>query len=71
MLRKGPFFFIILVILRDAFLYIKNVVLRPECRTKFLDYAGKPYNIGISSNGEIYIGEFKEIGSLVDWSMGK
>ena len=46
-------FFIILVILRDTLLYIKIVVLRPKCRTKFLAFAGKPYSIGISANGEI------------------
>ena len=46
-------FFIILVILRDTFLYIQIVVLKPKRRTKFSDYAGKPYSIIIFANGEI------------------
>ena len=44
-------FFIIAVVVRDAFLYNEIVVLRPKCRTKSSDYAGKPYSIGISANG--------------------
>ena len=32
---------------------IQIVVLRPKCRTKFSDYAGEPYSIGISANGEL------------------
>ena len=48
-------FFSILVILRDTFLYNEIVVLRPKCRTKFSDYAEKPYSIGISANGEILL----------------
>ena len=46
-------FFIIAVTVRDAFLYNEIVVLRPKCRTKFSDYAGNLYSIGISANGEI------------------
>ena len=44
-----------MVIVRKAFLYIQIVVLRQKCRTKFSDYAGKPYSIGISANGEILL----------------
>lgn len=46
-------FFSILVILRDAFQYNEIVVLRQKCRTKFSDYGGEPYSIGISANGEL------------------
>ena len=46
-------FFIIAVVVRDAFLYNEIVVLRPKCRTKFSDYTEKLYSIGISANGEI------------------
>ena len=46
-------FFIIVVVVRDIFLYIQIVVLRPKCRTKSSDYAGKAFSIGISANGEI------------------
>ena len=44
-----------MVIVRKAFLYIQIVVLKPKRRTKFSDYAGKPYSIGISANGEILL----------------
>lgn len=30
-------------------------VLRLKCRTKFSDYAGNPYSIGISANEEIQL----------------
>ena len=39
--------------LRDAFQYNEIVVLRQKCRIKFSDYAGEPYSIGISANGEL------------------
>ena len=32
---------------------IQIVVLRQKCRIKFSDYAGEPYSIGISANGEL------------------
>ena len=32
---------------------IQIVVLRQKCRIKFSDYAGEPYSIGISANGEV------------------
>lgn len=50
---KGPDGLVILVILRDAFQYNEIVVLRQKCRTKFSDYGGEPYSIGISANGEL------------------
>ena len=46
-------FFIIAVVVRDAFLYNEIVVLRPKCRTKFLAFSGNLYSICISANGEI------------------
>lgn len=33
--------------------HILNNAFRPKYRTKFSDYAVKPYSIGISANGEI------------------
>ena len=34
---------------------IQIVILRPKCQTKFSEYAGNPYSIGISVNVEIYL----------------
>ena len=33
--------------------YSNRCTLRPKCRTKFSDYAGKPYGIGIFANGAV------------------
>ena len=46
-------FFILAVVELDVFPHILNNAFRPKCRTKFSDYAGKPYSIGISANGQI------------------
>lgn len=37
----------------DFLQYNEIVVLRQKCRTKFSDYGGEPYSIGISANGEL------------------
>ena len=46
-------FFFMAVVERDVSLYILNNAFRAKCRTKFSDYAGNLYSIGISANGEI------------------
>ena len=48
-------FFILAVVKWDVSLHILNNTFRPKCRTKFSDYAGKPYSIGIYANGEILL----------------
>ena len=37
------------------FLGFQVMEFRPQCRTKFSDYAGKPYNISILANVEIQL----------------